>query len=79
MYKYFKSLYKRTWIMLKSMNSKILTDHFDYFKGKIVPDVSLGCPVVHGGYLKGKIGSLPHVNKSIDQGIFCSMFFFVYK
>ena len=34
-------------------------DHFGYFKGKIVPGVSLGCTVVLGGHLKGKIGSLP--------------------
>ena len=38
---------------------RVKLDHFGYFKGKIVPSVSLGCPVVQGGYLKGKIGPLP--------------------
>ena len=30
-----------------------------FARGKIVPDVSLGCPVVQGGYFEGKIESLP--------------------
>ena len=38
---------------------RVKLDNFGYFKGKIVPGVSLGCPVVQGGYLMGKIGSLP--------------------
>ena len=29
-------------------------DHFGYFKCEIVPDVNLGCPMVHV-YLKGRI------------------------
>ena len=42
---------------------RVKFDYFDYFKGKIVPGVSLGCPVVQGnGYLNGEIGSLPFKN-----------------
>ena len=35
-------------------------DHFSYFKGKIELIFSLGYSVVDGGYLKGKIESLPN-------------------
>ena len=38
---------------------RVKLDHFVYLKGKIVPNVSLWCPVVQCGYLKGKIESLP--------------------
>ena len=34
-------------------------DHFSYLKVKLGPVVNLGYQVVHGGYLKGKLGSLP--------------------
>ena len=38
---------------------RVKLDHFGYFKGKIVSDVSLECLVVQGGYLKGKYGHCP--------------------
>ena len=43
------------------IRQKLKLDNFGYFNGKIVPDVSLGCPVVQGGYLMGKIRSLPKI------------------
>ena len=48
----------KNWTTLVSSGVKL--NHFDYFKGKIVPVVSLGCSVAQGGYLKGKIESLPY-------------------
>ena len=44
-----------------SIGQRVKSDHFGYFKGKIVPGVSLGYLVVQGGYFKGKIGSLPKI------------------
>ena len=41
------------------IRQRVKLDHFSYFKVKIVSSVSLGCPVIHSSYLKGKIGSLP--------------------
>ena len=38
-------------------------DYFGYFKCKIVHSVNLWCSVVQGGYLKGKIGSLPYIKR----------------
>ena len=52
------------------ISQRVKLDHFGYFKGKIVPGVSLGCPVVQGGYLNGKIGSLPFLNSSIHSFFF---------
>ena len=43
-----------------NIRQRVKLGHFGYFKGKIVPCVSLGCPVVQGGYLKGKIEPLPN-------------------
>ena len=41
------------------IRQRVKLDHFDYFKGKIAPSVSLlGCSVIHDYYLKGKIRSL---------------------
>ena len=45
------------------VGERVKLDHFGYFKGKIVPSVSVGCPVVQDGYFKGKIGSLPYFFK----------------
>ena len=43
------------------IDQRIKLDHFSYFKGKIIPGVSLGSPVVQGGYLKGNIELLPPI------------------
>ena len=43
------------------IRQRVKLDHFDYFKGKIVLVVSLGCSVAQDDYLKGKIESLPFV------------------
>ena len=43
------------------IRQRVKLDHFGYFKGKIVPVVSLGCSVVQGGYLDSKIESLPNI------------------
>ena len=53
----FHEVFKRSNVIDRQVRVKL--DHFGYFKGKIVPVVSLGCSLVQGGYLKGKIGSLP--------------------
>ena len=45
-----------------NIRQRVKLDHFGYFNGKVVLIVSLGCIVVQGGYLKGKIGSLPLLN-----------------
>ena len=44
---------------------RVKLDYFSYSKGKIVHGVSLGCPVVQDGYLKGKIGSLPNFKSDL--------------
>ena len=49
-------------------------DHFGYLKGKIIPVVSLGCSVVQGGYLKGKIESLPLIKFSPIEDTFWVIF-----
>ena len=38
---------------------RVKLSHFDYFKGEIVFGINLGFLVFQGGYLKGKIWSLP--------------------
>ena len=43
---------------------RVKLDHFGYLKGKSGSVVNLGCPVVHGDYLKGKLESLPHIKPS---------------
>ena len=40
------------------ISQRVKLNEFGYFKDKIGPSVSLGWPVVQGGYLKGKIGLL---------------------
>ena len=42
------------------IGQRVKLDHFGYFKGKIVPGVSLEWPVVQSGYLRGKLGPLPY-------------------
>ena len=37
---------------------RVKLDNFCYLKGKLKSVVNLGYLVVHGGYLKGKLGSL---------------------
>ena len=49
-------VFKRSKVINHQVRVKL--DHFDYFKGKIVPGVSLGCSLVQDGNLKGKIGLL---------------------
>ena len=44
------------------IRERVKLNHFDYHKGKIVPGVNLGCPVLHGDYLHGKIGQLRLIN-----------------
>ena len=41
------------------IRQRVKLDHFDYFKAKIVPGISLGCQIVQGSYLKSKMGLLP--------------------
>ena len=38
---------------------RVKFDHFGYLKGILGSIVNLRCPVVHGIYLKGKLGLLP--------------------
>ena len=40
--------------------------HISYFKGKIVPGVSLEFSAVQGGYLKSKIKPLPYKNSFMN-------------
>ena len=58
------------------IRQRVKLDHFSYLKGKVVPSVSLGCPVVQSGYLKGKIGQLPYFNtiilgQTMKLGVLC--------
>ena len=45
---------------------RVKFDHFSYFKVKLESVVNLGCPVLHGGYLKGKLESLPLYQKKVQ-------------
>ena len=53
------------------IRQRVKFDHFGYFKSQIVPSVSLGCPVVHGGYLEGKIGPLHKTKKKLPKHTLC--------
>ena len=53
----FLEVFKRSKVIDHQVMVKF--DHFDNLKGKLGPVVNLGCPVMYGGYLKGKLGSLP--------------------
>ena len=53
----FLEVFKRSNIIDRQVRVKF--DHFGYLKGKLGFVVTLGCSMVHGGFLKVKLEQLP--------------------